>query len=372
MRKIAGLAAFLAAIASADGQTRQLELRVDSLAFVARQTRATLAAYDDSTARLTHALDTVYAGFTTIVADRSTVASARAIAPRIADSMETTIGAGAATSYLAGHVFRVRVQEGGTWRRARDTVRDVIVSVIGPNGAEMRGWRGRGDSADIAASLYHAMTYAMYTAADPAFFAWAGYSIPADTVTAAGWADQRLALVSATSALGRRCYEGEVSACKIALLLSPTADPVLEWHDSTSRRRLVRRNRAMARRIDAIVDRQCQGGSDVACIALLRQFPSGTFREPAPVALRAGFLKHAVAVGGSGAVDRLLAPGAGNYSVRLERASGLPIDSLVASWQTRVRHTHAPSEDLTIGIAIMALAWATGIGALSLRSSRWR
>jgi hypothetical protein len=228
------------------------------------------------------------------------------------------------------------------------------------------------DSTSLAATLHHAMTYAAFMAVDPAFFGWTGNVIPGDSLRSWEWANQRLLLVSAASAVGGRCYRGDRDACTVALLLSPASDPVLEWHDSTTRRALVRAHAATARRMDARVEQQCLAGSDAACVMLLRLLPPGTAREPAPVALRIGLLRHALHLGGAGAIERLLAGRAENPGTRLEAAAGLPIDSLIGSWQARVRETRAPSEDLTIGITIMSLAWATGMGALSLRSSRWR
>jgi hypothetical protein len=232
-------------------------------------------------------------------------------------------------------------------------------------------WRSPPDSLSVAVSLHHALSFAMFDAADPAFFAWASYTIPRDTPRVSGWAQQRLALVSSGTAVGQRCYRGDLVACRIALLLAPEADPVLTWHDSVTRRRLVRRHGALARRRDQNEERRCLAGSDAACIAVLQQFPPSAFREPGASALRVGFLKHALAVGGPGAIERLLGVHT-SPAGRLEAAARQPLDSVIGSWQARVKHTRAPSEDLTIGITMVSLLWTTAIGALALRSSRWR
>lgn len=359
-----------AVTAEGDAQRHQSASRLDSLARVAARTRAAVRAWDDSVRRVARVIDTAYAGTPVVVAEREISARTRAIAPIVVDSVASVVGP--ALSRLAGYSFRVRIQRRAGWSGARDTTKELVVSIVGPNDAEMRAWRAPVDSASIAQSLHHAMMHAAFAAADAAFLAWAGNAIPNDTLRASEWANQRLLLVSAQSAVGGRCYAGDRKACRIALLLTPGSDPVLDWHDSMTRRRLVRRHGAMARRMDSRAERQCLAGSDDACIELLQLFPSAAFREPAALGLRLGFLRHALAVGGTGAVARLLTASTASPTERLAAAAGVPIDSLIGSWQARVRETRAPSEDLTFGITIMSLAWVAGIGALSLRSSRWR
>lgn len=360
----------VAAFADGGAQTGQLELRVDSLARIAQRTRAAVLAYDDSVRRIGLTFDTVHAETPTVVADRWVSAQTRAIAPAVVDSVRSTLGD--AMSRLAGYSFRAHVEHGVGWGRTRDTTRELVVSAVRPNGAQMRAWRSSVDSASLAASLLHAMIYAAFAVADPDFFAWAGNRIPDDALRPSEWANQRLLLLSSSSAVGGWCFRGDLAACKTALLLSVSADPIRDWHDTTTRRRLVERHGALARRMDARAEQQCVAGSDTACITLLHLFPPESFREPVAASLRFGLVKHALAVGGAGAAERLLTVDTDKPAARLEAAARMPIDSLVGSWQSRVRETRAPSEDLTIGITIMSLVWATGMGALSLRSSRWR
>ena len=362
----------LSAVAFAEGtaQTRQWELRVDSLARIALQTKAAVLAYDDSVGRLGRTLDTAHATTPVIVADHRVIAESRVVAPAVVDSVRSTLGD--AMSRLTGYSFRVHVEQRVGWGRTSDTTRQLVVSVVRPNGAQLRAWRSPVDSANLVSSLLHAMTYAAFAVADPEFFAWAGNGIPDDTLRASEWANQRLLLLSSASAVGSRCFRGDLPACKTALLLSISSDPIRDWHDSTTRRRLVERHGTLARRMDARAEQQCIAGSDSACITVLHLFPPESFREPVAATLRFGLVRHALAVGGAGSAERLLTVNGENPAARLEAASRMPVDSLVASWQARVQDTRAPSEDLTIGITIMSLAWATGMGAMSLRSSRWR
>ena len=352
-------------------QTRETERRVDSLARMAAAARGAVQAYDDSVGQVARAIDTVFAGPPLVVAERDISAQARAIAPAVIGAVQSA--AGRAMSRLSGHTLRLHLEKRADWGRAGDTTRELIVSILRPGGARMRAWHGRSDSANMAATLRFAATYAAYAVAGPSLLAWASNAIPTDTLRASDWANQRLHLISSQTAVARRCYAGDSQACRVALMLAPGADPILEWHDSTTRQSLVRRFGSYARRMDQRAVQQCLAGSDASCIAVLQLFPRETFREPTAAAVRSGFLRYALAVGGEGAVERLLSvDGAGQPMARLEAASRLPVDSLIGSWRGRIHSTRAPSEDLTVGITILSLAWATGMGALSLRSSRWR
>lgn len=289
MRKTHGIiTAVLIAGTVADGhaQTRQMEMRLDSLARIAARTRDAVRVYDDSVRSMARTMDTAYAGTPVVVAERQVVAEVRAIAPVIVDSVTSAVGS--SISRLAGYAFRIHVER-VAWGRGGDTTSELVVSVLRPNGTQTRAWRAPVDSAELSAALHRAISYAAFTAVDPDFFAWAGNAIPGDTLRASDWANQRLLLVSAPTAVGGRCYRGDKEACRIALLLSPESDPVLQWHDSTTRRRLVRRHAAMARRMDARAEQQCLEGADAACITLLQLFPGKTFGSRPRSASASGF-----------------------------------------------------------------------------------
>ena len=352
----------LLAAARGNAQTRELEIRLDSLARVAQHTRTLIEAHDDSVTRASRALDTAYAGVPFVLAEPFILAQARAIAPRVVDSIASIIGP--ARSTVAGAALVIRA--------ASRTSGDILLGLVAPDGARGRGWRAPADSASIAEAMGNAIVQAAFATSGPAFATWASDELPRrHPLSEAQWAHQRLLLIAARSAVGSRCFHGDLEACRYALLLTTPVDPVMQWHDSATRRELVRRRGTLARRIDAAAKRQCDAGSDSSCIRLLRQFPSGIHREPAPSRLRSDLLRHALVIGGSHAMERLLtAPD--DPAQRLEAAAGVPLDTLLAGWQRRVRQTRAPSEDLSFDITLMALAWVTGLGALSLRSSRWR
>lgn len=356
--------------ADAAAQTRELELRVDSLARIAAMSRSEVKAYDDSVRTHARAVDTAFAGPPLVTAGREISAETRAMVAGVIDSIRLTTGS--ALSRLSGYTLRLHVEKHPDWRRPGDTTRELIATMLRPDGTQLGGWRGQSDSASIAQTLRFATTFATFAVASPSLLSWAGSALPTDTLRASDWANLRLLLVSSNTAVADRCYRGDAHACRVALMLAPSGDPVLDWHDSTTRRTLVHRFGAYARRMDQGAVQQCLGGSDSACVAVLLLFPREMFREPTASGLRSGFLRYAVAVGGAGAVERLLITDAVDPMARLEAASQVPIDSLIGSWRARIRETRAPSDDLTFGITIMSLAWVTGMGALSLRSSRWR
>jgi hypothetical protein len=92
---------------------------------------------------------------------------------------------------------------------------------------------------------------------------------------------------------------------------------------------------------------------------------------PASLQARAALTRLAIQLGGSGAVERML-EGDREPLERLSVAARMPVDSLISRWQTSARTIRASSRDLSAEIVLGALFWSVALGALSLRSSRWR
>jgi hypothetical protein len=76
-------------------------------------------------------------------------------------------------------------------------------------------------------------------------------------------------------------------------------------------------------------------------------------------------------MGGGGAYERVLHTD-DQVTDQLTAAAGTGIDSLVRSWRTHVMSARTEANMMTPGIAMVALFWTTTLGALALRSSRWR
>ena len=206
----------------------------------------------------------------------------------------------------------------------------------------------------------------------PSLLAWTGNRAASalDTVTTAHWASLRLDLVSASEAVVRRCYDGDIGACLTALELKPTKDPVAEWYDASGRRAYVERNDWAARQASREQSERCIAGDDASCIAVMRIM----FRrsQPRPALYnRITLVQTAMALGGSGANGRLL-NSTGQPSERLAAVARVPVDSVVRVWLDRTRSARIASDAMSLPIAVSSLAWILACGAMALRSSRWR
>ena len=367
--RLAGLALVLAIPAAClpAQEVAGLQRHLDSLGRLAGAAQARLEAYDDSVKRAVIATDTIRVGALQYVVEPTLAQLVRDAARDADDSLRAVLG----TAYprVAGHTIVVHASVPEWWERV--TANRVVLSVVRPSGEVWRGWRTRQDLADVRETIITGALRSVFSAADPALFRWMGDVVPRDSVPDAEWIGQRVALVSLSAAVGPDCYQGRLEACKRILALVPTTDAVLQWHDAASRRRLVARNGATARRISNAMTLTCERGSDSACVALLQQFPPNLLAPSSSVSARLSLARLAVSLGGPGALARLLDT-TGASATRLSVVAGMPQDSLVARWQARARDARVPSRDLSPEIAIVTAAWVMGLGALTLRSSRWR
>ena len=95
MRKaLPAYAGLMLALAAREGgaQTRELELRIDSLARIAQRARGAVRAHDDSARRIARTFDTAHASAFRVVAERPVIGQARAIAPIVVDSVRSAVG----------------------------------------------------------------------------------------------------------------------------------------------------------------------------------------------------------------------------------------------------------------------------------------
>jgi hypothetical protein len=345
-----------------------LAARVDTLARAAAVARQRVDAYDDSVRSARARTIPVVAGGVRVDAEAEVLALSRAAAPVADDSLRVLLGP--AYALIEGHAFDVQSYRPAGWER-RILGPEVAVTVMRPNGEIWRAWRADATVPGLTDALVSSALRSVLHRVDAGFFRWLSESVPRDSVTDLEWLTHRMALLSSRAPVGRWCYDGDLAACRQILALAPTADPVLQWHDSASRRRLVTTNAGTAGRISAAMTAACQSGSDSACVALLHQFSPALVAEPTSAAARLSLARHAVALGGTGAFQRLFQP-APDPAGHMTDVAAMPADALIARWRSRVRDARAPSRDLSGGIALITMAWVGGLGLLSLRSSRWR
>ena len=94
MRDLCAILALLVVAGGADAaaQTRELELRVDSLARIAEISRSAVKAHDDSVRTHARAVDTVFAGPPSVIAGREIGAVTRAVVGPVMDSVRSMAG----------------------------------------------------------------------------------------------------------------------------------------------------------------------------------------------------------------------------------------------------------------------------------------
>ncbi len=178
-------------------------------------------------------------------------------------------------------------------------------------------------------------------------------------------------LVTAPSPVVRRCFLGDVTECRRALVLAPTADPALEWYSAAARREVVGRLKVRNSSGPAgIRARECVRDDDEACIETIRGTDPLQLPAPLEQTVRQSVLRHALRVGGPGAYARFLAA-RGAIGDVLAATAAVPLDSLVAGWRGAVVRAAPDAVTAAPAVTVVATFWALVIGAMALGSSRW-
>jgi hypothetical protein len=219
------------------------------------------------------------------------------------------------------------------------------------------------------------LNYVSAVATDRPLRQWLGGPLLFDTLAARTAAQQAyIQLVTTPSHAVRRCFLGELGACRAALSIADTADLLTQWYDRQERRTLV----AKAYR-HAYWDRgsgpelgACAAGNDSTCLALLRALPPGHLQPPLDYSARQALVAVALAQGGAGAIGRLLEGPNESVSARLTAAARISPDSLTRRWLERVRAARPLPILVPPWGAWIALGWIGIFATCGLRSSRWR
>jgi len=185
-------------------------------------------------------------------------------------------------------------------------------------------------------------------------------------------------LVTAPSQAARSCFLGVTSACRNALALGESPDPLQQWYPSAAERRvLVLRSFAEyfgysdhgARKLAL---QSCGAGSDAACTELLRSLPPGALPRPLTYDARAALVHIALRLGGREAYHRLVATPDAPIADRLAGAAGVSVDSLVTLWRSEILAARPAPVTLPPWGPWAALGWTAVFAVCALRSSRWR
>lgn len=177
-------------------------------------------------------------------------------------------------------------------------------------------------------------------------------------------------LATSASRATRSCLEGSVDACGIALGLGEFIDPVTAWYGPEERRFVVRARRWG--RGQTVPARRCvDGGSDEACLSLLRSLPPRSLR-PLGRDARQMLAHTALRLGGEGAWGRLLAPGPQDPVERLASAARVGLDSLLVAWRSEVLAAKPGPMALGSLAGWSTVGWILILAVFAARSTRWR
>jgi hypothetical protein len=362
---IVGLAALFVHPGVTDAQDVQVyERRVDALRQTVNQARALRLARDTVVGRVYRSFESVSVGPVHLRvsswAKPHALAAAglalSALKPQFGRSLESLKG----VTYVVQEEFVHDVGDDSTY---------VSVTELAPDGTR-RFPQVVAPRADlVAATIRAAMLQSLARSSDPVLIGWLSGGLPDDTAEHSTWPGARVELLSSPAVVARRCYSGSVRDCRLAFALAPTTDPATELFNAADRRALVAAHgRWYNGRIDARTIDHCLGGADSACVSLLR---NTVLPMPISNALRRSLVQLAIAVGGANAMERLLMTD-GSIDERLAAAARVSTDSLFRVWSVRVRDTMQAPDNMSVGIAGVALGWILVCGGLAARSSRWR
>jgi hypothetical protein len=182
--------------------------------------------------------------------------------------------------------------------------------------------------------------------------------------------------VSSGSAAVRRCLAGDDNACKSALGLIPTDDPVHAWYDPVDYPDMVKLASVVHAQLETDfgipVVRACLNDRDIrSCTRIVGDIPRTALRPPMPDDVRSLLFLVAMTHGGDGAFDRLVRDSTAAPLERLAAAANMPEHDLLVAWRKRVTMLRPTRALPTAGITLVALVWIGCCFGLALRGTPW-
>lgn len=341
-------------------EARAQEHVVDTLVARWREVAKALGEFDDSLARIRAVTDTLRVGNLRLLVEpaiRSRAESAARVANARIDSIAGSAARRLEDRWLAVHYLS---------DVGHDTV---VVAIRGRLRQEYATVWGPASDSALAEWIFQDARVALSNTIDRQMYFWMATTPTPDTLPTAMWLNARLNIVSSETSIARRCYDGDIEACKISLRLIGYEDPVMTWFDAAARRRYVTRHGAYSGGSGSVGGEACVAGSDAACVNVMHAI--NHFADPIPPYLRNTVAAVAVQMGGHAGFERML-NGTDAPMQRLASVAGVPVDSVLRTWLSKVHGTRLPSQDMTPGIALSSLGWVLVCGLLAIRSSRWR
>ena len=313
---------------------------------------------------------TLERGALRLVVDSALLPMVAGPAEVVAQMLEATFGD--AASIVAEHPLAVRADVSG---RGAKTIR---VIRIGTPGRETS--IPVGDSLETRQHLVGALAGArvtglLHAALDDSARNWIRAPLPAGRESAGERERIYIELVTASTAISRRCLAGETLGCRELLGLAPVHDALIDGHTAEQRRAAVvaRAGQLRVTRYRQEFDRCVVDHDDDACVARLRTLPTETFTgSVGSNDMRRSFIRSVLERGGPHGYDRLRSTASLPLDARFAAAGDAPFDTLIAAWRDGILAARPSRTPVNPIAALATLAWVMAAGGLALRSSRWR
>jgi hypothetical protein len=177
-------------------------------------------------------------------------------------------------------------------------------------------------------------------------------------------------LMGSDTRTGAECLGGSVAGCRLWLGLDADTNPYRSRYRPDELRRMIA-SRWFAWGDALALSRQCQAGSDEACIeaaarGLLPAIPAG-------LESRASMLQFVRTQRSPGALERAFADSTGAVGERLARAAGMSEDSLVTTWRIwLLTGGGLPRVTADVRDALPVVVFTGLLLLAAARSGRWR
>jgi hypothetical protein len=347
---------------AADAQsTSEYAHQVDSLAHIWQAATTTVAA--KAAAANAMPASTIHVGPINVRADSQWTALARTVTEKLAPAVSHAYGK---FSWRLGKYQFVLRNKGGV-----DEVPSVLSGIVDSTGRERLRGSDYSTSHDLYSSWQRKAELVIADEMGPSVQSWIRADIPIDAPTQATWSEARVSLILSQTPASADCVHGRIDRCVQILGLVEVADPAFALFNAASRVNVIERWSPLLRRANTKqYDRCTVAKVEAACDSLVRTMPPDVVPLPVPPVVRQSFVRYALMIGGAGAFDRFMAQSSPRQ--RIEAATKLPADTVVARWRDTILDSRSSSTAIDMETGISALAWAALCGALALRSSRWR
>lgn len=145
-------------------------------------------------------------------------------------------------------------------------------------------------------------------------------------------------LATQPSRPARGCIEGDIEQCALALRITLPRDTVTEWYGPNDRREQVRRwlESGSPIPLDTAHAARCLEGDDSSCVLAVRSMPASLWPAPAHAGATESFMESVLRHGDHNSLRRFMRDSLTPLPLRLERAGGRPLRTMLAEWRGEI------------------------------------